>query len=252
MRTDTITSLRSFYSRRVKNASQWREFAQHSTALFTEWSRRKKTCSLEGAGRIATWKTDLWIMEFVERYEQVCRSLSSSWWRLKSRSHFYRSDRRTKRTNGLEEVVSPVLFNKGDPNYRKQGNKQALNKSRDCDGHIRFTLYRINTSSCSTAISNKKFWKELICLLSLHYITFPVKMISVALKLSTTEERRQDQSCLFRRGDYRIRGHNPENPFWVRDPVKVLGLGIIVPMIFNDTYRMIRPMISFRGIKTDK
>jgi hypothetical protein len=27
---------------------------------------------------------------------------------------------------------------------------------------------------------------------------------------------------------------------------------IIIPMILNDTYRMIRPMASFRAIKTDK
>jgi hypothetical protein len=33
---------------------------------------------------------------------------------------------------------------------------------------------------------------------------------------------------------------------WVRVSVKMLGLGIIIfSMIFNDTYRMIRPMISF-------
>jgi hypothetical protein len=37
-----------------------------------------------------------------------------------------------------------------------------------------------------------------------------VKIISVALKLSMTEEWSQDQSCLFRQVYYRNRGHNPE------------------------------------------
>jgi hypothetical protein len=37
-----------------------------------------------------------------------------------------------------------------------------------------------------------------------------MKMVSVARKLSTIEERREDQSYLFRRGDYRNRGHNIE------------------------------------------
>jgi hypothetical protein len=35
-------------------------------------------------------------------------------------------------------------------------------------------------------------------------------MVSVDLKLSTIEERRQDQSCLSRRADYRNKGRNPE------------------------------------------
>jgi hypothetical protein len=40
---------------------------------------------------------------------------------------------------------------------------------------------------------------------------------------------------------------------WVRVLVKMLGLGIIIfSMILNNTYRMIRPMISFRAIKTGK
>jgi hypothetical protein len=44
---------------------------------------------------------------------------------------------------------------------------------------------------------------------------------------------------------------------WVRVSVKILGLGIIIiiiifSLIFSDTYRMIRPMISFRTIKVGK
>jgi hypothetical protein len=40
---------------------------------------------------------------------------------------------------------------------------------------------------------------------------------------------------------------------WVRVSVKMLGLGIItLSAIFNDTYRMIRPVVSSWAIKTDK
>jgi hypothetical protein len=35
-------------------------------------------------------------------------------------------------------------------------------------------------------------------------------MVSIARKLSTIEERRQEPNCLFRRGDYRNKGHKPE------------------------------------------
>jgi hypothetical protein len=31
-----------------------------------------------------------------------------------------------------------------------------------------------------------------------------------------------------------------------------LGLGIFFPVIFNDMYRMIRPMVSFQAMKIDK
>jgi hypothetical protein len=41
-----------------------------------------------------------------------------------------------------------------------------------------------------------------------------MKIVYVARKLCTIEERRQDQSCLFRRGDYRNKTQNP---------VKLLG-----------------------------
>jgi hypothetical protein len=37
-----------------------------------------------------------------------------------------------------------------------------------------------------------------------------VRVLPVARKLSTIQERRQDQSCVFRREDYRNRGHNHE------------------------------------------
>jgi hypothetical protein len=33
---------------------------------------------------------------------------------------------------------------------------------------------------------------------------------------------------MFRRGDYRKKSHNHENQFWVRVPLKILGLGIII------------------------
>jgi hypothetical protein len=34
--------------------------------------------------------------------------------------------------------------------------------------------------------------------------------------------------------------------------VKMLGLGIIFSMLFSNTYRMVRRMISFRAINIDK
>jgi hypothetical protein len=80
----------------------------------------------------------------------------------------------------------------------------------------------------------------------------PVRAVPVARKLSTIEERRQDQSCLFRRGDYRNKGQKPEKLSWVRVLEKMSSLEIIFSMIFNDTYQMIRSMINFRAIKTDK
>jgi hypothetical protein len=49
-------------------------------------------------------------------------------------------------------------------------------------------------------------------------------MVPVAMKLSTTKEKRQKQNCLFRRGDYRNKGHNPEKPFWVRVQVKMASI----------------------------
>jgi galactose-1-phosphate uridylyltransferase len=45
---------------------------------------------------------------------------------------------------------------------------------------------------------------------------FPVRAVPVPRKLSTIEERRQDQSCLFQRGDFRNKGHNPEKLSRVR------------------------------------
>jgi hypothetical protein len=42
------------------------------------------------------------------------------------------------------------------------------------------------------------------------WVRVPLSMVSVARKLSTIEERIQDQSCLFRRGDYRSRDITPK------------------------------------------
>jgi hypothetical protein len=41
-------------------------------------------------------------------------------------------------------------------------------------------------------------------------VRFLVKACPIARKLSTIEERRQDPSCLSRRGDYRNKVHNPQ------------------------------------------
>jgi hypothetical protein len=118
----------------------------------------------------------------------------------------------------------------------------------------------------------------------------PVRTVPVARKLSTIEERRQDQSCLFRRGDYRNRAHYPKHLSWVQVPMKmvsgarklntieerrkeqnclfwaeVTGTKVTNPkavlgssfseyvgfrdnnffLLFNDTYRMISPIVSF-------
>jgi hypothetical protein len=47
-------------------------------------------------------------------------------------------------------------------------------------------------------------------------------------------------------------GSQTQKLSWVRVLVKMLGLEIIFSMIYKDTYRMIRPMVSFRVIKIDK
>jgi hypothetical protein len=43
-----------------------------------------------------------------------------------------------------------------------------------------------------------------------------MRVVPVFRKLSTIEGRRQEQSCLFRRGDHRNKGHDPERLSWVR------------------------------------
>jgi hypothetical protein len=45
-------------------------------------------------------------------------------------------------------------------------------------------------------------------------------MFFVLRQLSTIEEQKQEQNCLFRRGDYRIKVYNPKLS-WVRVPVKM-------------------------------
>jgi hypothetical protein len=56
-------------------------------------------------------------------------------------------------------------------------------------------------------------------------LTALYKMFSVAQKLSTIIEQRQDQSCLFQQGDFRNKGQNPEKKLsWVRVPVKVFSV----------------------------
>jgi hypothetical protein len=101
-----------------------------------------------------------------------------------------------------------------------------------------------------------------------------MKIVSIARKLSTTDKRRRDQSCLHRQIDYRNKGHNADSSTdedgfcssetnhdrraqrsemfvsarilqelrsqtrkmsWDRVSVKILGLGINFSVIFNDT-----------------
>jgi hypothetical protein len=47
---------------------------------------------------------------------------------------------------------------------------------------------------------------------------------SIVRKLSTIKEQRQDKSCLFRRGDYRNKGHSPEKLSWVPVPLKMYSV----------------------------
>jgi hypothetical protein len=76
-----------------------------------------------------------------------------------------------------------------------------------------------------------------------------MKMVLVARKLSTIDEQRKEQNC-FGEGITGTKVTNPKN---------ILGSSSVedgfkdnFSVIFNDTYRMIRPMLSFRAIKIDK
>jgi hypothetical protein len=71
----------------------------------------------------------------------------------------------------------------------------------------------------------------------------PLKMVSVARKLSTTEQRKEQNSFSEITGT----SHRPKD-----NSVKMLGLGITFSTIFNDTYRMIIPMESIQAMKTNK
>jgi hypothetical protein len=54
------------------------------------------------------------------------------------------------------------------------------------------------------------------------WIRVPVRPVPLARKLSTAEERRQDQSCLFRKVYYRNKDQNCEKLSCVRVPVKII------------------------------
>jgi hypothetical protein len=56
----------------------------------------------------------------------------------------------------------------------------------------------------------------------LSQVRVPVRVVPVARKLSTTEERRRDQSCLLRRGDCITTGLKPKKLSWVCVPVRVV------------------------------
>jgi hypothetical protein len=81
----------------------------------------------------------------------------------------------------------------------------------------------------------------------LSWVRVPVKIVSVVRKLSTIEERRKEHNCF---GE-EITGAE------VTNPKTVLGSsgfrnGDNLSVILNDTYRMIRRMVSFRAIRTVK
>jgi hypothetical protein len=53
-------------------------------------------------------------------------------------------------------------------------------------------------------------------------IRVPVRAVPIARKISKIEERRQGQSCLPRRGDYREKEQNREKLSCIRVPVKMV------------------------------
>jgi hypothetical protein len=57
------------------------------------------------------------------------------------------------------------------------------------------------------------------------------RLLSVARKLSTIEEQRQDQSCLFLRGVYRNKGYNAGKLSWVRVPMKIFSVPRVLSLI---------------------
>jgi hypothetical protein len=58
-----------------------------------------------------------------------------------------------------------------------------------------------------------------------------MKIVSAAWKLSMIEEWRQDQSCFFRKGDYRNKGNNAEKLSWVRVLMKMVSVAQKLSMI---------------------
>jgi hypothetical protein len=69
----------------------------------------------------------------------------------------------------------------------------------------------------------------------------------------TKHDRREERTKLFvSAGRLQERRLQIRKLSWVRFTVKMLGLGVMIfPMVFNDTYQMIRPVICFRAIKID-
>jgi hypothetical protein len=122
-----------------------------------------------------------------------------------------------------------------------------------------------------TLAPSKQFHSALQIGLGLHHTTYIIFRKNQNLQPRKTvlfSNPREDVFCrsetvhdrrtapipkLFRRADCRYRCHESEKLSWVRVPVKMLGLRIInFPIIFNDAYQMIRPLVRFRPIKTDK
>lgn len=56
------------------------------------------------------------------------------------------------------------------------------------------------------------------------WVRVPVRVVSVARKLSSIEERLQDQSCWFRVGQQRKKFHNAENLFQVQVTINIFSL----------------------------
>jgi hypothetical protein len=70
-------------------------------------------------------------------------------------------------------------------------------------------------------IGGSKLRKSVLC-------SIPSEGVSVARKLSTIEEWRLNQSCLFRKGDYRNKDQNSEKLSWVRFPMKMVSVARIL------------------------
>jgi hypothetical protein len=71
------------------------------------------------------------------------------------------------------------------------------------------------TVACLPLETRKRFQKGKNSEKKVPWVRVPVRVVSVARKLRTIEERRQDQSCLFRREDYRNKSHNSAKLSWV-------------------------------------
>jgi hypothetical protein len=73
-------------------------------------------------------------------------------------------------------------------------------------------------------VSKRRLQKQRPLRPKMSWVRFPVKVVSVAWKLSTIQEWCQNQSCSFRWGSYRNKFCNPEKLSWIWFPVKMVSV----------------------------